>query len=416
MAKQDDEQRKKKFLMLMGIGGAVLVIILTILISYFKVKPTQVRPVQPMKSTVTNSTTMAQQSWIAQSSSKLQEQTKQINDLNQKIEAMQRLEKEKSQQSQNQNNMDAKTLGLVPNGNSNSGAVNYPPPPPAPKTPPPAPAYQPSGHNYNNAPAESRQEDDLIGVVESSQSNSTSTSNKNPVPMSGTNTSTSPQSPQQHQQNNNKNSKESPMGFEIPPGSFVNAYLLTGADVPTSGNGEVGPIPVIFRVIGDAQMPNLYKSDIKSCFMLGQATGSLASERAFIRIDTLSCVTKSGKSIVKSMQGYATGSDGKVGLAGKVVSKQGSMLARVLVAGFVQGIGQAFQQGQQNISISPLGQTSSIAPDTNTILKYGIGGGVGQATTKLAEFYMKMANQMFPVIVINAGRTANIVFLKEVQF
>jgi hypothetical protein len=29
---------------------------------------------------------------------------------------------------------------------------------------------------------------------------------------------------------------------------------------------------------------------------------------------------------------------------------------------------------------------------------------------------MKMANQMFPVIVINAGRTANIVFLKEVQF
>jgi hypothetical protein len=29
---------------------------------------------------------------------------------------------------------------------------------------------------------------------------------------------------------------------------------------------------------------------------------------------------------------------------------------------------------------------------------------------------MKMANQMFPVIVINAGRTANIIFLKEVEF
>jgi conjugal transfer pilus assembly protein TraB len=367
-----------------------------------------------MKSTVTNSTTMAQQSWIAQSSSKLQEQSKQINDLNEKIEAMQR---EKNQQPQSQNNMDTKTLGLAPNnGNSNSGAVNYPPPPPAPKTPPPAPAYQPPAHNYNNAPVESRQEDDLIGVVESSQSGSNSTLNKNPVPMSETNTSSQQHQPQQPQQNNNKNSKASPMGFEIPPGSFVNAYLLTGADVPTSGNGEVGPIPVIFRVIGDAQMPNLYKSDIKSCFMLGQATGSLASERAFIRIDTLSCITKSGKSIVKSMQGYATGSDGKVGLAGKVVSKQGSMLARVLVAGFVQGIGQAFQQGQQNISISPLGQTSSVLPDSNTLLRYGIGGGVSQATTKLAEFYMKMANQMFPVIVINAGRTANIVFLKEVQF
>jgi len=412
MARIDDDKKKKKMMLMFGIGGLILVILLTIIVAHFRTKPTTQKPVQPMKSTVTNSTTLAQQSWIAKSSTKQEEQNKQIQQLEQQMKQLQQ-EKTQMGQPQQPNNMDVKTMGLVPNNSSNS--VNYPPPPPAPTTPPPSqinkcPSNEPNCNTSYQQPPTSRQEEDLIGVAESSSSNSTSISNK--VPMIHEQKSQS----QQPQQNNNKNSKASPMGFEIPPGSFVNAYLLTGADVPTSGNGEVGPIPVVFRIIGDAQMPNLYKSDIKSCFMLGQATGSLASERAYIRIDTLSCMTKSGKSIVKSMQGYATGSDGKVGLAGVVVSKQGSMLARALVSGFLQGIGQAFQQSQQNVSISPLGQTSSIAPDTNTILRYGIGGGVGQATTKLAEFYMKMANQMFPVIVINAGRTANIIFLKEVKF
>jgi conjugal transfer pilus assembly protein TraB len=415
MARQDDNQRKKRMTLMFGLGGLIIVIILTVIIAHFRAKPTVQKPVQAMKSTVSNSTTMAQASWIAKSSAKLQEQNKQIQELDQKMKQIQQ-QQEQSQtgSSQQPNNMNLKTMGLVPN-NSNSSSVNYPPPPPAPTTPPPSqinkcPSNEPNCNTSYQQPPTSRQEEDLIGVAESSSSNSTSGSNK--IPMVHEQKSQS----QQPQQTNKKNEKASPMGFEIPPGSFVNAYLLTGADVPTSGNGEVGPIPVVFRIIGDAQMPNLYKSDIKSCFMLGQATGSLSSERAFIRIDTLSCMTKSGKSIVKSMQGYATGSDGKVGLAGTVVSKQGSMLARALVAGFLQGIGQAFQQGQQNVSISPLGQTSSIAPDTNTILRYGIGGGVSQATTKLAEFYMKMANQMFPVIVINAGRTANIIFLKEVKF
>jgi len=407
LARLDDDKKKKKMMLMFGLGGLLIVILLTVIIAHFRSKPTNHQPVQPMKSTVANSTTLAQQSWIAKSSTKQEEQAKQIQQLTQQIK---QLQQEKT--SQQPNNMNLKTMGLVPNNSSNS--VNYPPPPPAPTTPPPSQVNECSSNepncNVSQQTPISRQEEDLIGVAEPNSSNSTSISNKVPIVHEQKSL------PQQPQPTNIKNKKVSPMGFEIPPGSFVNAYLLTGADVPTSGNGEVGPIPVVFRVISDAQMPNLYKSDIKSCFMLGQATGSLASERAYIRIDTLSCMTKSGKPIVKSMQGYATGSDGKVGLAGVVVSKQGSMLARALVAGFLQGIGQAFQQSQQNVSISPLGQTSSIAPNSSTILRYGIGGGVGQATTKLAEFYMKMANQMFPVIVINAGRTANIIFLKGVKF
>lgn len=413
MSKTNDEALRKKRLMLMGIGAVALLIILTILIAHFRASSLKRKPVESVK-TVTNSTTLAQESWIAKSSAAIEKITKNQQNIESQLKQLQQESKQQAQQP----NMNTNTLGLIPNSsNSTKNMVNYPPPPPAPNTPPPA--YQSSAsacsQNEPNCAAvakpqpSTRQEENLIGIV--TPENNTELQQTKPE----SSLPTPKQAPASTNNTSTGNSKVSPMGFEIPPGSFVKAYLLTGADVPTSGNGEVGPIPVVFRVISDAQMPNLYKSDIKSCFMLGQATGSLAAERAYIRIDTLSCITKSGKDIVRSMQGYATGSDGKVGLAGVVVSKQGSMLARALVAGFLQGVGQAFQQSETNLSVSPLGSTTSVAPNSTTLLRYGIGGGVGQATTKLAEFYMKMANQMFPVVVINAGRTANIIFLKSVK-
>lgn len=151
--------------------------------------------------------------------------------------------------------------------------------------------------------------------------------------------------------------------------------------------------------------------------MLGQATGSLSSGRAYIRLSKLSCVSKNGVAISKTITATAVGEDGKVGLAGKVVTKQGALLARVLVAGFLQGVGQAFQQSSENLSFSGLtGSTTQqpITPSGRELLSVGLGGGISQATQKLAQFYMNMANKMFPVIQINAGRKIDVMFLKGV--
>lgn len=149
--------------------------------------------------------------------------------------------------------------------------------------------------------------------------------------------------------------------------------------------------------------------------MLGQATGSLSSGRAYIRLSKLSCVSKNGVAISKTITATAVGEDGKVGLAGKVVTKQGALLARALVAGFLQGVGQAFQQSSENLSFSGLtGSTTQqpITPSGRELLSVGLGGGISQATQKLAQFYMNMANKMFPVIQINAGRKIDVMFLK----
>ena len=201
----------------------------------------------------------------------------------------------------------------------------------------------------------------------------------------------------------------------ILPGSFAKVILLTGAEVPTSGGGSVGPVPVLLRVISDDRLPNFFKTNIQNCFMLGQATGSLSSGRSYIMLSKLSCVSKNGVAISKTITATAVGEDGKVGLAGKVVTKQGALLARALVAGFLQGVGQAFQQSSENLSFSGLtGSTTQqpITPSGRELLSVGLGGGISQATQKLAQFYMNMANKMFPVIQINAGRKIDVMFLK----
>lgn len=219
----------------------------------------------------------------------------------------------------------------------------------------------------------------------------------------------------QKSQNGNKNKKKT---ISIPAGSFVSTILLNGLDAPTGGSGTGNPVPILMRVSGFVQLPNQWRSNLKNCFILGEAKGSLSSQRVYIRVDKLSCVTPKGKRLTVAVTGYVSGADGKVGLAGRVVSKQGAMLARTLVAGFLQGVGQAFQQSQQTISLSPLtggSTTQASSLDGKTMLKMGIGGGVGKATEKLADFYMNMAKEMFPVIEIDSGRHATVILLSGVS-
>ncbi len=222
-------------------------------------------------------------------------------------------------------------------------------------------------------------------------------------------------SQKQKSQNENKNKKKT---ISIPAGSFVSTILLNGLDAPTGGSGTGNPVPILMRVSGFVQLPNQWRSNLKNCFILGEAKGSLSSERVYIRVDKLSCVTPKGKRLTVAITGYVSGADGKVGLAGRVVSKQGAMLARTLVAGFLQGVGQAFQQSQQTISLSPLtggSTTQANSLDTKTMMKMGIGGGVSKATEKLADFYMNMAKEMFPVIEIDSGRHATVILLSGVS-
>lgn len=196
----------------------------------------------------------------------------------------------------------------------------------------------------------------------------------------------------------------------VPSGSFFRVALLGGLDAPTGGQAQSNPHPVLMRAQDNAFLPNRYRFKIKECFVLGASYGDISAERAYIRLESLSCVRHDGKAIDVPVKGYVVGEDGKAGMRGRLVSKQGQVLANSLLAGIGAGIGQAFQQSATTISTNPLGSVGTVNPGQQ--LQAGVGVGIGKALDRLSQYYITLAEKMFPIIEVDAGRTVDVVFTK----
>ena len=198
----------------------------------------------------------------------------------------------------------------------------------------------------------------------------------------------------------------------LPSGTFTRAVLLGGLDAPTGGQAQRNPQPVLMRLADNAVLPNHFRSRIKECFVVGAGYGDVSSERAYIRTESLSCVARDGTALDVPIKGYVAGEDGKAGMRGRLVSKQGQILANALLAGVASGIGHAFQQGSTTLSVSPLGATSTVDPGKQ--LEAGLGVGVGRALDRLAQYYITLAEKVFPVIEVDAGRTVDVVITQGI--
>jgi conjugal transfer pilus assembly protein TraB len=198
----------------------------------------------------------------------------------------------------------------------------------------------------------------------------------------------------------------------LPSGAFTRAVLLGGLDAPTGGQAQRNPQPVLMRLMDNAVLPNQFRSRVKECFVVGAGYGDVSSERAYIRTESLSCVARDGTAIDVPIKGYVAGEDGKAGMRGRLVSKQGQILANALLAGVASGIGQAFNQSFTTMSISPLGSTSTVEPGKQ--LEAGMSSGVGKALDRLAQYYITLAEKVFPVIEIDAGRSVDVVLTQGI--
>jgi conjugal transfer pilus assembly protein TraB len=209
--------------------------------------------------------------------------------------------------------------------------------------------------------------------------------------------------------------KDSVIGY-LPSGSVFEGVLLTGLDASTAMAANKTPTPALFRIKTEAILPNLYTQDVRECFVLAGGYGNLSSERAEMRTQTLSCVNEKGEVFESDIEGYLVGEDGKAGIRGRVVSKQGSVLAKSFMAGFASGLGSAFSpQTVNSLNLQPTVQQQYQYPSGDQILGSGIGQGLSRSGSALAQFYISMAQQMFPVIEIDAMRKVSVVVIKGIQ-
>jgi conjugal transfer pilus assembly protein TraB len=197
------------------------------------------------------------------------------------------------------------------------------------------------------------------------------------------------------------------------PVSFTRGTLLGGLDAPTGGQSQSNPHPVLIRLSDNSVLPNRFRGEYRDCFVVAAGYGDISAERAYLRTESLSCVRADGAALEVRIQGSVYGEDGKVGMRGRLVTKQGQMLANALLAGVVSGIGQGLAISSTSYSTSALG-TVATASGSDAFVA-GLGTGVGKALDRLAQYYIKLAENTFPVIEIDAGREVDVVITRGVR-
>ena len=200
---------------------------------------------------------------------------------------------------------------------------------------------------------------------------------------------------------------------EISMGAFAPVVLLNGVEAGTSTTSRADPQPILMTIVDHAILPGSATYSLKSCFAMGTAQGNPSTERAEIRVDQISCTDKANKLVLnQKVSAYLVDSDGYIGIRGKYVEKQGAKLSRALLAGFAQGLTTALgtAQSASASSITSSGSTSSTTINAGAVLRSSAFQGSSTAIGQLADFYMKEATSLFPVISVANGRTATLVF------
>ncbi|WP_342250368.1 TraB/VirB10 family protein [Sphingomonas sp. OTU376] len=211
---------------------------------------------------------------------------------------------------------------------------------------------------------------------------------------------------------NGPESKKKLRTIYLPPG-FMKARLLTGIDALASKDATSNPEPIIARVQAPAVLPNDVKANLAGCFVIGNATGSLAKERVEVQLVSISCVDFDEHAVVdQPIKGFFVDTDGKKGLSGKVVTRFGATLARTFIAGTISGIAQTVQGSIGDVSTSALGSVRSLDPADAA--KAGIAGGFAKSSDKLTEFYLDLARQAGPVVEVGAAKDVVVVIQEGV--
>lgn len=189
-----------------------------------------------------------------------------------------------------------------------------------------------------------------------------------------------------------------PRWVHLPAGSFVEVTLLSGVYAPVR---STQPLPVLIHLDEMPRGPNAARVPLASCAAIARALGDYTSRRAMLQLDTLSCVLPSGQALSRPLSGWVSGADGVFGLEGTLVEQTGPYLARVALAGFLQGAAAAFAQAQTTTTTTTTGQKETTV--TGDLALYGASAGLAQTASRMAAFYERQLEGLVPAIYVPAG-------------
>ena len=201
----------------------------------------------------------------------------------------------------------------------------------------------------------------------------------------------------------------------LPATSYVSGHLLGGIAVSTSVTTASEPIPVIIKLTSRGNLPKDFAVDIKQCRLLASCYGDISSERAIIRAEELVCEDKEmGLITSTNVAGVIYGDDGANGIRGTVVSMSEKHLKNAMIGGVLSGFSNS-AKGQNAFDITSLGAVSTKKKGMREMAQEGMLGGVSSAAEKLADYHIKLAENISPVILVPGGTKVDVMFTKSVE-
>lgn len=208
----------------------------------------------------------------------------------------------------------------------------------------------------------------------------------------------------------------------VPAGAYAQARIISGVDATAGVVAASDPRPVLLRV-KKAAVTAEYEGeeqtiDIEGCTVTGAAHGDLSSEKVYVRLQTLTCSYEKSKVIEKPVKAYVAG-NGKAGVRGIVVSREGDYITTALISSMIGGFGRGLNEAASMAGNPTTGgiviNQQNTQPSTGDIFQRGIGQGLSRGTDRIAEYLIRRAEQYQPVIVMGSGQDVEIVFLEGVE-
>lgn len=201
----------------------------------------------------------------------------------------------------------------------------------------------------------------------------------------------------------------------VPAGAYATATIISGVDASVGISSQSDPRPILLRIISPA-FSSIYdniqqKVDISGCLITGAASGDLSSEKVYIKLINMTCSKDENLIYETAIKGYVAG-QGKSGVRGQVISREGDFLAKSFLAGLVGGFGQGLASRVAPPLSFSSGATLQNGYSNEDIVKKGVGQGIGGASDRLSNYLINRAEQYQPIVSIPSGIEVEVVFVE----
>ncbi|OGW23075.1 MAG: hypothetical protein A2X55_08865 [Nitrospirae bacterium GWB2_47_37] len=201
-----------------------------------------------------------------------------------------------------------------------------------------------------------------------------------------------------------KNDKDT---IDLPIGLAV-GLTLNGMDAPTFQWGQQDPQPLLTSIEDKMITAMGEEIDLKGCMVLSSTHGAVSAEKAMPRLVKMNCRDKNGNLYAGAVKGWILGDDGKVGMTGRLVTRNGAVLSKIFWADILSLGGSYLRASATTTSTSLLGVMETTKD--SDLLKSAAGQTAEKTTGRLAQFYIKIAEQIYPVVEVKPGRTVTVLF------